>query len=100
MKRQVMRNARLDVVFYRAAPPIENIRCEVRVNKKGLAIEAPSLSLCAHGFRVASGHFMMMANDGTVGSLHRYPGGEAFEGWWKRHGEQGFWRIRAFRTPR
>jgi hypothetical protein len=95
----VSRPARLDLLGYDAAGNLRDVECTVRVNATGLAIEAPGLAFRAHGLRVAPGHFMMMTSDGRVGSLHRYPGGEAFEGWWNHRGMQGFWRICATRPP-
>jgi len=93
VKRLILRRARLDLVYYGAVPALRGIECRVRVSDTGLVLDAPGLSLRAHGFRVGIGHFMMMANNGAIGSLHRYPGGRAFEGWWKRAGECGFWRV-------
>ena len=93
MWRETIRHARLDLVFYGARPPLQDIECLVRVDDTGVIVEAPAVALHAHGIRISPGHFMMMASDGSIGSLHRYPGGRAFEGWWQRRGERGFWRI-------
>lgn len=93
MKQQILRRAQLDLVYYGAVPPVRGVECRLRVNKSGLVLDAPGISLRAHGFRVGIGHFMMMASNGTIGSLHRYPGGRAFEGTWERSGERGFWRV-------
>jgi hypothetical protein len=99
VKRSVMRGATLDLVSYDATRVMRNVECVVRVGDTGLAIEAPHLAFRAHGFRVSAGHFMMMTSDGRIGSLHRYPGGRTFEGWWRREREQGFWRICASPPP-
>ena len=93
MKQEILRRARLDFVFDGAVPAVRGVECRIRVNKSGLVLDAPGISLRAHGFRVGIGHFMMMAGNGTIGSLHRYPGGRTFEGRWERSGECGFWRV-------
>jgi hypothetical protein len=93
MKQEILRQARLDLVYYGAVPAVRGVECRFRVNRSGVVLDAPCLALRAHGFRVGTGHFMLMASNGTIGSLHRYPGGRAFEGRWERSGECGFWRV-------
>lgn len=100
MMKHLAQTARLDVVYYGAAPAQRDIECEVRVQDKGIRIAAPGLSMLIHGPRVGPGHFMVMGNDGRIGSLHRFPAGRIFEGQWQRRGELGFWRIRVSRPAR
>lgn len=94
MKKRIAQSARLDLVYYAAAPAKRDIECEIRMEDKGIRIAAPGLSMLIHGPRVGPGHFMVIGNDGRIGSLHRFPTGQTFEGQWQQRGEMGFWRIR------
>ncbi len=97
MTKRIAQRARLDLVYYAAAPAKRDIECEVRMEDKGIRIAAPGLSMLIHGPHVGPGHFMVMGNDGRIGSLHRFPAGQTFEGQWQQRGNSGFWRIRLAR---
>ena len=97
MKKRIAQRARLDLVYYAAAPAKQDIECEVQMEGKGIRIAAPGLSMLIHGPRVGPGHFMVMGSDGRIGSLHRFPTGQTFVGQWRQCGNSGFWRIRLTR---
>jgi hypothetical protein len=47
------------------------------------------------GTETAQGHFNLASQDGLgKASLHCFPGGSIFDGWWTEEGDEGMWRIR------
>lgn len=47
------------------------------------------------GVRTGQGHFLLRSDEGAEGdaTLHRFQHSTILEGFWKRNGKSGFWRI-------
>jgi len=47
------------------------------------------------GVEQAPGHFRLtkVGDNGSIASLHRFPGGKTLDGWWLEDGYEGMWRI-------
>lgn len=74
----------------------EDGACVVKIDAGEIRVEYGNTQIptCYVGFEDAAGHFYLQC-DNPVGEtfLHRMPGNNILNGWWKENGQQGMWRI-------
>ena len=73
----------------------ETTHCQVRLDGAGLDLMSSAGELLWQGVEQAPGHFRLtkVGDNGSIASLHRFPGGKTFDGWWLEDGYEGMWRI-------
>lgn len=89
-------DAKFDIGFYDDQRAILGQKCEVRVMGSSLSISCQFLeeAVALHGLRNGQGHYHLVAPDGGMqATLHRFKDSQILEGFWKRRGRRGFWRI-------
>jgi hypothetical protein len=99
IRMQVWSKCTAEVYYFDAEPAaLEKEKYIVRLSDEIIEVvydDDDGHPVCYRGINNGDGHFNLLAAecDGKA-TLHRFPGSEYLEGYWREGGEKGMWRIR------
>jgi hypothetical protein len=89
-------SARIDLGYFDQRPVQRVRKAVIEIGVRTILVEwwEGSRALRYEGVRNGQGHFLLRGDDGAgTATLHRFQNSTILEGFWKRNGKSGFWRV-------